>query len=106
MRLNAAKFVSLALLVFSARALADPIQSGVNFLLQNQSPVGAFGEAAGEEPVVTTYEALLTLRATGAGALSPAQGAELYLATSLAPIDSELQLRRELALAGTGLVRA
>ncbi|HKD42278.1 MAG TPA: CARDB domain-containing protein, partial [Myxococcaceae bacterium] len=102
MRLNAAKLVSLALLVFSARALADPIQSGVNFLLQNQSPVGAFGEAVGEEPVVTTYEALLTLRATGAGALSPAQSAELYLATSLAPIDSELQLRRELALAGSG----
>src|SRR5262249_56835810 len=66
-----------------------------------QSPAGAFGEAFGEEPLVTTYEALLTLRATGTRTQSAAQAAEFFLAVSKGQIDSELELRRQIALAST-----
>ena len=89
------------ILVSAGVVEADSLSSGRDFLLQNQGATGAFGEATGEEAFVTTAEALETLRALGLGDTRQARDAESFFAVSPVPADSEAQLRRTLALAGT-----
>ncbi|MHB8872389.1 MAG: CARDB domain-containing protein, partial [Myxococcaceae bacterium] len=95
------RWATIWLLLLGTAAQADPVQSGLSFLLQQQGPNGAFGESSAEEPSVATFEALLSLRALGMATSNPAQNAELYLTMTSASIDSEIRLRRNLALAST-----
>src|SRR5712691_100082 len=91
----------VAALLSASAARTDPLSQGVGFLLQNQSATGGFGEARGEEPFVATSEALESLRALSFGERNEAQNAELFFASQAAPLDSELALRRQLALVST-----
>src|SRR5262249_8552264 len=67
----------------------------------NQGISGGFGELRGEEVEIATHEALLALRAVGIGNAAAARNAELFLANNGTAIDSEVQLRRQLALFST-----
>ncbi|MFN0061130.1 MAG: CARDB domain-containing protein [Myxococcaceae bacterium] len=88
----------LALALLSPCAFADTA-SGVNYLLQNQSGTGLFGEALGEEPRVASAEAVDALRALGfAGS---ADAAVLALSFDPGLPDTEVDLRRAGVLATT-----
>lgn len=92
-------------LFLGTSAFGSSTGDGLNFLLRNQSPTGGFGETTGEVPAVATHEALATLRSMGMTSSSEAQLAELFL-TGLPPfVDSELEFRRQLALAPTTWAR-
>src|SRR5215471_891338 len=99
--LSKLQLVCVALLAAPGLAPADPLQNGVAFLTANQGLSGGFGELQGEEVDVATHEALLALRAVGMGNTASARNAGLFLANNVAPIDSEVQLRRQLALFST-----
>ena len=100
--MGVARVTVAAWLLLSAAAFADPISSGLAYLLSQQASDGSFGGATGEQKVVATVEALKTLRAAGQGDTLAAHYAELYLAIAPPAPDSELELRRELALWTTG----
>jgi hypothetical protein len=102
--MRSTRVVVAALLLSAGSSSADPVSQGVSWLLSKQDPTGTFGAATGEEPIVATHETLMTLRRLQLGAQAPAQSAELALAIAPRPIDSELVLRRYLALAPTAWV--
>lgn len=101
--MSSVRLFALTALLCGTVAGADPLVDGTNYLLSQRDADGAFGVAAGEEPVVATSEALFALRALGLGGDPAALEAERYLASPANEADAELRLRRQRALSSTQL---
>ncbi|MBZ4420466.1 CARDB domain-containing protein [Myxococcus sp. RHSTA-1-4] len=102
MKQNASWVVVWLLALLATAVQAEPVGTGVAFLLGSQDADGGFGGTRGEEPGVATPEVLEALRAVGLGASAEALRAELFFASARGERDSELVLRRQLALAQAG----
>ena len=80
---------------------AEPIDLGLAWLRAQQGPDGELGASRGEEPIVATTEAVATWRALGLDGQAEFASALSALNAGSRRPDTELELRRSLALAGT-----
>jgi subtilase family serine protease len=100
---GARKAVGLWLWLAAGAAGAAPIDAGLAYVQAHRDPVsGAYGTGRGEEGAITTPEVLAALQAVGEDGSAEALGAELYLALVPDTAESELVLRRQLALRTLG----
>ncbi len=90
----------VVLVAFSSQA--EPIATGLAWLRLQQSPDGQLGVSRGEEPLVATTEAIATWYALGLE--SQPETLSALSAVNAFPVrpDTELQLRRHLALQRVG----
>ena len=93
-------FAVLALLsAMSVRA--EPIEAGLIWLRAQQGPDGELGASRGEDSLVATTEAVATWKALGLETQPETLSALSALNAFPRRPDTELQLRRHLALQGT-----
>ena len=95
------RLAGFGVLLCSAVVFADPVADALSFLRQTQSPGGDLGSTTNEPALLATSEAVVTWRALGLESSAEAQAALVFLATSPAVDDRELEGRRSAALRGS-----
>lgn len=95
------RLLAMVVVLVAVFARAEPIEDGLTWLRAQQGPDGELGAALGEDPLVATTEAIATWKVLGLESQPETLAALSAIGSAPLRPETEVLLRRHLALSGT-----